>query len=89
MKFEQRQETRSRELKVKGSITAEIDLFVAAVGATIELGIENQEKLTTDTMQCEFMGNFTGEDSYDFNMCINSPLQESVFPRHCWRLARS
>ena len=62
LKFERRQETRGRGLKVKGSITAEIDLFVAAVGATIELGIENQEKLTTNTMQCEFMGNYTGAE---------------------------
>ena len=62
MKFERRQETRSQKLKVKGSITAEIDLFVAAVGATIELGIEDQEKLTTDTMQCEFIGNYTGAE---------------------------
>ena len=62
MKFERRQETRSRELKIGGSITAEIDLFVAAVGATIELGIEDREKLTTNTMQCEFMGNYTGAE---------------------------
>ena len=52
--------TRSEGLKAEGAITAGIDLFVAAVGAEIELGMENSSHDEEHSFQCEFMGNYTG-----------------------------
>ena len=64
MKFQKREETTSGSLKVEGTITAEISIpLVAAVGAEINLGIDEQHHAETKTMQCEFIGNYTGETS--------------------------
>ena len=61
MKFQKREEAGSRGLKVEGTIKAEIDLLVAAVGAEINLGMDEKHLNESKTMQCEFIGNYTGE----------------------------
>ena len=67
MKFQKREETKSGSLKVEGTITAEIDLLVAAVGAEINLGIDEEHHTETKTMQCEFIGNYTGKTSIGYS----------------------
>ena len=73
MKFEKREETGSGSLKVEGTIAAEIDLLVAAVGAEINLEIDEQHLNETKTMQCEFIGNYTGETSIQLMCVITNP----------------
>ena len=60
LKFKRRKNTKSGNLKVEGTITAEIYLFVAAVGAEVSLDIEHRHHTEANTMQCEFIGNYTG-----------------------------
>ena len=67
MKFQKRKEIGSGSLEVEGTITAEIDLLVAAVGAEINLGIQNQHRNETRTMQCEFIGNYTGASNIGYS----------------------
>ena len=63
LRFKKREETGSGSLKADGTITAEIDLFVAAVGAEVSLDIDHRHHTEANTMQCEFIGNYTGENA--------------------------
>ena len=67
LKFQKREETRSGSLKFDGTIKAEIDLFVAAVSAEITLGKDDEHHNETKTMQCEFIGNYTGQNSIGYS----------------------
>ena len=60
LKFTDTESERSSGLEIGGKIEAGINVFVASVSASIGLEIGEEEKKVMKSMECEFLGDYSG-----------------------------